>query len=130
MSIDNLLTPEQIEAAIAGANISGSIRNGVGVEGAKTFTPSSQVPIKGYGTDLKPRIRDANDEPLLQGLVTAPNIDRFNQQAAERELKAIKDAEKASRDKESLDPSKLLATMNAMDRRLRKLEKQLREQSK
>lgn len=126
MSLDNLLTPEQIEAAIAGANISGSIRGGIGEP--QTFTPSSHTPIKGYGTDVKPRIRDANDQPVEQK-VTSPNIDRFNVLAAERELKAIKDAEKASRDKESLDPSKLLATMNAIDRRLRKIEKQLKEQS-
>ena len=125
MSIDNLLTPEQIEAAIAGANISGSIRGGVGEP--ITFTPSSHTPITGYGTDIKPRVRDANDQPVEQR-VTQVNVDRFNKQAAERELKAIKDAEKASRDKEALDPSKLLATMNAMDRRLRKLEKQLKEQ--
>ena len=126
MSIDKLLTPEQIEAAIAGANISGSIRGGVGEP--ITFTPSSHTPIKGYGTDIKPRIRDANDQPVEQ-MVTAPNVDRFNQQAAERELKAIKDAEKATRDKEALDPQKILATLNAVDRRLRKLEKQLKEQS-
>ncbi len=127
MSIDKLLTPEQIEDAINGINISGSVNTGLGQ--SQTFTPSTHTPIQGYGTDIKPRIRGANDEPILQGLVTAPNVDRFNKQAAERELKAIKDAEKASRDKESLDPSKLLATMNAIDRRLRKIEKQLKEQS-
>ncbi len=127
-NIDKMFTTKQIEEAIAGATISGSIRDGIGEP--KTFTPSTHTPISGYGTDIKPRIRGANDEPILQGLVTAPNVDRFNKQAAERELKAIKDAEKASRDKESLDPSKLLATMNAIDRRLRKIERQLKEQTK
>ncbi|QNJ31509.1 hypothetical protein SynPROS91_01131 [Synechococcus sp. PROS-9-1] len=127
MSIDNLLTVEQIEAAIAGANISGSVKGGIGE--AQTFTPASHTPISGYGTDLKPRIRGANDEIVEQKLVTAPNVDRFIKQAADRELKAIKDAEKATRDHENLDPSKLLASINAMDRRLRKIEKQLKENS-
>ena len=126
-NIDNLLSPEQIEDAINGVNISGSVRSGLGH--SETFTPASHTPISGYGTDLKPRIRDANDAIVEQKLVTAPNIDRFNQQAAERELEAIKRAEKATRDHENLEPSKLLASMNAMDRRLRKLEKQLKEQA-
>ncbi len=124
---DNLLTPEQIEEAIAGVNISGSLNGGLG--GPVTYTPSTHTPISGHNKDLKPRIRDANDKPVEQKLVTSPNVDRFNKQAAERELQAIKNAEKATRDKESLDPSKLLATMNTIDRRLRKIEKQLKEQS-
>ena len=126
-NIDNLLTPEQIEAAIAGVNVGGPVVNGV-IE-PKVFTPTAHVPITGHGKDLKPRITGPNGQIVEQPLVTRPNVDRFNQQAAQRNLKEIKDAEKASRDKESLDPSKLMATMNAIDRRLRKIEKQLKENS-
>lgn len=125
MSIDNLLTPEQIQAAIEGANIGGSLKDGL--VGPTTFTPSTHTPIKGYGTDLKPRIRDENDQPIEQR-VTAPNVDRFNKQAAKRKLDELDALQKANKQKEVLSPEKLLAALNAQDRRIRKLEKQLKEQ--
>ena len=53
-----------------------------------------------------------------------------SQQAAQCELEAIKSARKSTRDREDLDPQKILATLKAVDRhrRPRKIEKQLKEQ--
>ena len=126
MSINELFTPDQLEALQSGETISGSLKDGI--VKAKVFTPSSTTPISGYGSNIKPVIRDGSGEPIQQATVTRPNIERHNKAAAERALKDLDTAEKAHKEQAALAPDKLLATMNAIDRRLRKLEKQLKEQ--
>ncbi len=126
MSIQNLFTKEQLESLKNGQPLSGSIRDGV-VQ-AKVFTPTTTTPISGYGSDLKPIIRDEAGEPILQEKVTRPNIDRHNKAAAERALKDLELADAAKAEQEQLNPNNLLATVRVLERKIRKIERQLKEQ--
>ncbi len=127
MSINELFTPEQLEALQSGEAISGSLKNGV-VE-AKVFTPSTTTPISGYGSNIRAVIRDESGEPIKQEMVTSPNIERFNKQDSKRKLDEIIAAEKAREEESQLSPSNLLATVKVLERKVRKLEKLVKEQS-
>ncbi len=126
MSINELFTKEQIEALQNGEVISGSLKDGV--VKATVFTPTTTTPISGYGSDLKPIIRDETGEPILQEKVTRPNIDRHNKAAAERALKDLELADAAKAEQAQLSPNNLLATVKVLERKIRKIEKQLKEQ--
>ncbi len=126
MSINELFTKEQIEALQNGEVISGSLKDGV--VKATAFTPATTTPISGYGSDLKPIIRDETGTPILQEKVTRPNIDKHNKAAAERALKDLELAEKAREEQAQLTPNNLLATVKVLERKIRKIEKQLKEQ--
>ena len=91
--------------------------------------PRAHIPITGYGTNVRPRVKGQEDA----GMVTAPNISRFNKADAERRLALLEQEEQAAKERESLDdvinPLKLKATLQAMSRKINRLEKQLKEQA-
>lgn len=127
MSVNELFTPDQIEALQSGELLSGSLKDGV-VE-ARVFTPSTNTPISGYGTNIKPVVRDNKGKPIVQELVTRPQIDRHNAAAAARALKDLEIAEKAKEEASQLSPTNLLSTVKVLERKVRKLEKLVKEQS-
>ena len=126
MSINELFTPEQLEALQSGETISGSLKDGI-VE-AKVFTPSTTTPISGYGSNIRAVIRDESGEPITAEMVTRPNIDRHNKAAAARALKDLEIAEKAKEEESQLSPTNLLSTVKVLERKVRKLEKLVKEQ--
>lgn len=126
MSINELFTPEQLEALQSGETISGSLKDGI-VE-AKVFTPSTTTPISGYGSNIRAVIRDESGEPIKAEMVTRPNIDRHNKAAAARALKDLEIAEKAKEEESQLSPTNLLSTVKVLERKVRKLEKLVKEQ--
>ena len=75
----------------------------------------------------KPSIRDAEGNEIIQAKVTAPNISKYNQDDLARKTAASKEVIATRKRKEELNnllnPEKLLATLNALDRKVRKLEK-------
>ena len=87
--------------------------------------PRAHIPITGYGTNVRPNA----DVPL----VTAPNISKYNKADAARRLAQIEQEEEAAKERESLqsviDPVRLNRTLQAMTRKIARLEKQLKEQS-
>ena len=91
--------------------------------------PRAHVPISGYGTSLKPRVKGQEDAPR----VTAPNIQKYNKADAKRRLAVIEAEEAAAKERDALqgviDPVKLNATIQAMSRKINKLERQLKEQN-
>ncbi|MDC0277601.1 hypothetical protein OAK87_01355 [bacterium] len=127
MSVDNLFNESQIEQLKQGIQISGSVRDGL--TQATSFSPTQTIPITGAQKNLQARMKDADGNPI-EKRVSAPNTSKYNKLNAERKLAELDAQEAAAKESETLDPSKLLATMNAIDRRLRKIEKQLKETAK
>ena len=113
------VTPEMAEAA----------RNNPGevVSNAPRLStePRAHIPISGYGTNIRPNA----DVPR----VVAPNISKYNKADAERRLAVIEAEEAAAKERESLqgviDPVRLNRTLQAMSRKINKLERQLKEQN-
>ena len=92
----------------------------------KHYTPSASIPLRGE-KDLRPRVKgQENAEP-----VTRPNMDRMNKQREAEEALIRADREKAAKEQkdiqDALEPKKLLATINALSRKVNRLEKQVKE---
>ena len=122
----NVILPEGVTlemAEAARANPGQTISSA----GVKHRVPEAHVPITGYGTNLTPRVKGQEDAPR----VTAPNISKYNKAHADRRLAEIEAEEKLEADHKALadyiDPVKLKATIQAMSRKINKLEKQLKE---
>ncbi len=62
-------------------------------------------------------------------MVTRPDLNKHNKAAAQRALKDLELAEKAREEESQLSPSNLLATVKVLERKVRKLEKLVKEQS-
>ena len=95
--------------------------------GVEHRVPEAHVPITGYGTNLTPRVKGQENAPR----VTAPNISKYNKAHADRRLAELDAEEKAEAERKALadyiDPAKLKATIQALSRKINKLEKQLKE---
>ena len=133
-------TPDEIEAMKSGTMISGRLHDdkpAVKVKQAPVNCDESSPASSGWGkaprldemrdkvTHIHVRNEDGSVNP--QQKVTRPNPDRYNQPAAARALKDSELREKAQKAEQSLSPTALHSTMQAMDRKIRKLEKQLKE---
>ena len=125
----NKLTPEEVEAIKSGGGFSGSFSGGmrIGTE-ASDRTPAVSIPISGYGTNLRPVVA-GNEE-----LVSKVDIEKYNLAALQREVERAEAQEAAEREREQLrevtDPKKLQASLQALSRKVNRLEKQLGELSK
>lgn len=128
MSVDQLFNEEQIAALKAGETLGGSLKDGLAQ--ATTFTPTSSVPITQQDKNLKPRIRDGAGNTIDQTLVTTFDTEKYNKINAKQKLAELKAAEEQAKEQEALDPQKILAALNAVDRRLRRIEKKLSQEAK
>lgn len=125
----NALTPEQVEAIKVAGGFSGSFQEGISLgQESSALTPQVSVPIDGYGHNLRPRVGPNNPQ---EGLVNRINIDKYNKADAERKLAAIEAQEALERERELLqevtDPRKLQASLQALSRKVGRLEKQLKD---
>ena len=149
MTANNLLTPEEIKALREnGGTISKSfkdspnlgespkltsvnIRTDDDLQQSANWGTAPRVTAPGATSKITgPVVIEGEDgTAVVQSKITAPNIDRYNKQSAKRQLDELNALQKANKDREVLTPERLLASLNAVDRRLRKLEKQLKEES-
>ena len=88
----------------------------------RVSAPGASEKIKG----AKSFIGDDGKEHSISKVV-APNIDRYNQQAAARALKDIELREAADAAQQQLDPASINSTLQALSRKVARLEKQLKE---
>lgn len=146
MSANNLYTPEEIKAMQNGATVSKAFKDSPNLgekpkltsvniltddelqQGAnwgsapRVTAPGASEKIKG----AKAFIGDDGKEHQISKVV-APNIDRYNKQAATRALKDIELREAANAAQQQLDPSAINSTLQALSRKVARLEKQLKE---
>jgi hypothetical protein len=125
-NIDSL-TPDQINNIKLSGGFSGSLQHGIELDaGASSFTPRTSTPISGHGKELRPRV--AGNDPT-KGLVTLPDIGKYNHEDQRRQETARAAAEARRQEIEALqavtDPKKLQASLQALSRKVNKLEKQL-----
>ena len=117
-------TPEEIEYMKSGGTIGGSMKTGTSAA-PSVYTPQVSTPIEGYGKQIRPRV--AGQDPNNDGLVTKPDLSK-HMSNHEEEMARIHAEEQDKRDhqrqlQEALEPSKLLAQLQVLDRKIRKLEK-------
>ena len=149
MSANNLFTPEEVKAMQNGATVSKAFKDSPNLGEKPKLTsinihtdedlpnsanwgtaprvsaPGASEKIKG----AKSFIGDDGKEHQISKVV-APNIDRYNKQAAARALKDIELREAANTAQAQLDPSALNNTLQALSRKVARLEKQLKEAKK
>ena len=119
MSIPEGLTPEMLEDLVnnPGATISNA---------PKHYTPSTSIPLRGE-KDLRPRVKGQEDAER----VTRPNMAKMNAIREQEEALIRADREKTIKEnkdiQDALEPKKLLATINALSRKVSRLEKQVKE---
>ena len=108
----------------------GQVLGGVnGIQSPTTHTPVTSTPIQGYGQNLKPRIRDAEDKPVVQELVTKARMERNNSTHAAQML--VLEEEKAAKEAEQrelsafMDPKALRSQVEFLNRAVKKLTKEL-----
>ncbi len=70
----------------------------------------------------KPRVKGQESASV----VTGPNVDKYNQINAKNRLAELEAQELKAKEVSALDPSKLLASLNALDRQVRRLSKQVK----
>ena len=121
------LTDEQVNEIINNGGFEGSLKAGINVGANPTvITPTVHTPISGYGHSIRPRT-NGQDPNTEGGLVTKPNL-KLHMSNHEEQMAKLHAEEQERKDhqrqlQEALEPSKLLAQLNAMDRKIRKLEK-------
>ena len=92
----------------------------------KSYRPTTSIPLRGE-KDLRPRVKGQEDAEK----VTRPNMAKMNA-IREREDALIRaDRDRAAKEQkdimDALEPKKLLATINALSRKVNRLEKQIKE---
>ena len=98
----------------------------------KHYRPTASIPLRGE-KDLRPNVR-SSDGSLANptgSKVTTPNMDRMNAIREQEEALIRADRAKAAKEtkdiQDALEPKKLLATINALSRKVNRLEKQIKE---
>ena len=84
------------------------------------------APGQGQKIERPSIIRGEDGKPVTQTKVVAPSVGKYNVIAAERALKELDEADARKAEAERLNPEKLLASLNALDRQVRKLQKQIK----
>ena len=143
---NNLYTPDQIKEMRESGQVASKVLKDTpqGIKEAKVSLTRCDEPIGGAATwGSAPRIQtpgssgekikgaktfigdDGKEHQVSK--VVAPNIDRYNQQAAARALKDIELREAANAAQQQLDPASINNTLQALSRKVARLEKQLKE---
>lgn len=145
-SINDLYSKADIESMKAGNTVSKTIKEtpkGSVVKPSVSIRGNDDLPSQGGGWGDQPAgrisapgtgvkvtrpatLRDSEGNVTETKIVSAPNIDRFTQAAAQRALEKIEADEARKVEASKLDPEKLLASLNALDRQVRKLQKQIK----
>ena len=131
----NKITAADIEAVkAAGGSLSGIVGpDGVlrTSEDAQVFEPKTSTKISGYGSNIRPRIAGTSHDPNTDGLVAKPDISKYNAEHEERRRADAARRAAVEAEKEELssvtDPRKLQAQLSAMDRSIRRLQKQIKD---
>ena len=98
----------------------------------KHYKPTTSIPLRGE-KDLRPNVRDSSGALAnpTGAKVSAPNMDRMNAIREQEEALIRADREKTAKEnkdiQDALEPKKLLATINALSRKVSRLEKQVKE---
>ena len=98
----------------------------------KHYKPTTSIPLRGE-KDLRPNVRDSSGALANPSgsKVTSPNMDRMNAIREQEEALIRADREKTLKEtkdiQDALEPKKLLATINALSRKVNRLEKQVKE---
>ena len=141
--MDNYFTHDEIEAMKNGEHISKSFTDTNQGPVVKTAGPNfiTDTPMgdSQWSSDPAPKITGNKKvtRPTIKGsgsYVTKPNIDRHLEahtarQEAQRKLDQQIEKERAEV-REFVDPKKLMATINALTRKVNRLEKQIKHGSK
>ena len=113
-----------------GTPLSGTIDPDTGGLRAQVYTPTTHTPISGHGTDLTPRIRNDDGTDAAHKKVTRPSgkqLAAFNKLDEAKKAEEIKDAEKRRQEIESLSPHNLRAELSYLSRKVKSLEKSIKE---
>lgn len=138
-------TEQEIADMKAGLTLTKSLKDGdtsttagAGGSGINNMFDADAIPVtSGFGrvaprinfTEkvVKPVIKDNQGAEIIQAKVTAPNTSKYNDVDLARKTAASNEIIATRKRKEELNnllnPEKLLATLNALDRKVRKLEK-------
>ena len=108
----------------------GQVLGGVnGLQSPTTHTPVTSTPIQGYGQNLKPRIRDAQDKPVVQELVTKARMDRNNSSHAAQMLALAEEKDAKETEQRELaafmDAASLRSQIEFLNRSVKKLTKEI-----
>ena len=128
MSIPEGLTPEMLDELV---NNPGQV---VSNSAPKHYKPTTSIPLRAQ-KDLRPNVRDSSGHLANPDgtKVTAPNMDRMNKIREQEEALIRADREKAAKEQkdimDALEPKKLLATINALSRKVNRLEKLVKQQN-
>ena len=148
MSANNLFTPDQIKEMRESGQVASKVLKDTptGVKEGRVTVTRCDEPIGGSSTwGTAPRVTAPGEtSEKIKGAksfigddgkehqvskVVAPNIDRYNQQAAARALKDIELREAADAAQQQLDPASINNTLQALSRKVARLEKQLKEKN-
>ena len=125
MSIPEGLTEEMLDDLIN--NPGQTISNA-----PKHYRPSTSIPLRGE-KDLRPNVRSADGQLANPdgNKVSRPDMARMNAIREQEEALIRADREKTAKEnkdiQDALEPKKLLATINALSRKVNRLEKQVKE---
>ena len=125
MSIPEGLTQEMLDELV---NNPGQVVSNA----PKHYTPSASIPLRGE-KDLRPNVRGSDGQLANPdgNRVSRPRMERMNAQREAEDALIRADREKAAKEQkdiqDALEPKKLLATINALSRKVNRLEKQFKE---
>ena len=123
-------TEDQILAMKSGVMIGGSIDPATGGLKATTRQPEAHVPIEGYGTNVRPQVRNEDGTKVGKAKVTRPSgkqLAAFNKLDEARKKEEIKAAEARQQEIESMLPQNLRAELSYLSRKVKTLEKAVKE---
>ena len=146
MSANNLFTPDQIKemretGAVASKVLTDSSELGKPPKASAVTIHTDAELQQGANWGSAPRVTAPGASEKIRGAktfvgddgkvhevqkISAPNIDRYNQQAAARALKDIELREADQLEQAKLDPAALNNTLQALSRKVARLEKQLK----